>query len=43
MRKGRVTLTSGDDRYTNVAQALEVIADDIDLEGKERITTKPDS
>ena len=41
MRKGRVALVKGDDRYTNVAQALEAIGDDIDLEGKERITIKP--
>ena len=41
MTKGRVALIRGDDRYGNVRQALEAIADDIDLEGVQRITIKP--
>lgn len=37
----RVALTKGDDRYGNIAQALELLADQIDVRGKERILIKP--
>jgi len=36
-----VALVKGDDRYGNVAKALDLIADHIDLRGKERILIKP--
>ncbi len=41
MPKSRVALVKGDDRYHNILQALESIADDIQLKGKERIVLKP--
>jgi uncharacterized protein (DUF362 family) len=36
-----VALVKGDDRYGNIARALELIADQIDLRGKQRILIKP--
>lgn len=39
--KARVALVKGDDRYTTVSRALEAIAGDIDVGGKERILIKP--
>jgi uncharacterized protein (DUF362 family) len=36
-----VALTRGDDRYSNVASALDLIADQIEVRGKERILIKP--
>lgn len=36
-----VALVKGDERYGNVARALELIADQIDVAGKERILIKP--
>lgn len=41
MAKSHVALVQGNDRYANVRQALELIAKDIDLAGKERIIVKP--
>lgn len=41
MGRGHVALVRGDDRYTNVAQALQAIADDVELAGKQRIVIKP--
>lgn len=41
MKKGRVVLVRGDDRYANVLQALEAIDGDMDLAGKRRIVVKP--
>jgi uncharacterized protein (DUF362 family) len=41
MPTSRVALVRGDDRYTNVSQALERIADDIDLSNKQRVLVKP--
>lgn len=40
MKKSRVALVRGDDRYANVLRALESIEDDIHLAGKRRITIK---
>jgi uncharacterized protein (DUF362 family) len=37
----RVALIKGDDRYGNIARALDLIADTIDLRSKERILIKP--
>lgn len=37
----RVALVKGDDRYGNIAHALDLIADQVDLRGKERILIKP--
>lgn len=37
----QVALSKGDDRYGNVARALGLIADTIDVRGKERILIKP--
>jgi len=37
----RVALIQGNDRYRNVRQALDAIADDIQVEGKKRIIIKP--
>lgn len=41
MRKSRVALVRGDDRYRNVRQALEEIEGEIDLTEKRRIVVKP--
>lgn len=41
MANSRVALVRGNDRRANIRQALELIADDIDLAGKERIIIKP--
>ena len=40
-KASRVALVRGDDRYANIRRALELIADDIDLAGVERILVKP--
>jgi len=37
----RVALVKGDDRYRNISRSLELLADEIDLHGKERILIKP--
>ena len=37
----RLALIRGDDRYQNLTAALNVIADDVDLHGVERILIKP--
>jgi len=37
----RVVLIRGDDRYQNLAAALDVIADDVDLRGVDQILVKP--
>lgn len=41
MPKSCVALVQGDDRYQNVARALEWIASDVDLAGKQRVLVKP--
>jgi len=41
MGASRVALVRGDDRYQNVRQTLELIADQIDLADKQRIVIKP--
>jgi uncharacterized protein (DUF362 family) len=41
MPKSRVALVCGDDRSENVAQALQLLADEIDLSGKQRVLIKP--
>ncbi len=41
MSQGRVALIQGDERYTNVIQALDAIRDDLDLSGKKRVLIKP--
>lgn len=40
-QKSRVALIKGNDRYTNVTQALHTIAADIDLKGKRHVILKP--
>lgn len=41
MERSRVALVRGESRYHNVMQALDAIADDIQVAGKERIVIKP--
>jgi len=41
MQRSRVALVKGDERYDNIARALEAIKEDIDLAGKRRIVIKP--
>lgn len=41
VKKSRVALVRGDDRYRNVSQALEEIEGEIELAGKQRIVVKP--
>jgi uncharacterized protein (DUF362 family) len=40
-RKSRVALIQGDDRYGNIAQALDKIDADVDLSGKRHVLVKP--
>ena len=42
MKRSRLALVRGDDRYGNVLQALECMEGGIDLAGKGRIVIKPD-
>ena len=39
--KSQVALVKGNDRYDNIARALDLIGDDIDLSDKKRILIKP--
>jgi hypothetical protein len=41
MTTKRVALFQGEERYRNVMQALEAIADDLDLANKQRVVLKP--
>lgn len=41
MPGSRISLVQGDDRYQNVIEALELLADRIDLTGKQRVLIKP--
>jgi len=41
MSTSRVALVKGDDRYRNVRQTLELLADQVDLASKQRIVIKP--
>jgi uncharacterized protein (DUF362 family) len=41
MPRSQVALIRGDDRYENVVQALTLLADSVDLTGKQRVLIKP--